>query len=116
MNPFYQGGQFEEPIDADAALSKELTRNLSVGPTLHATAYVHAKAVVIGNVTVGAKASVWPCAVLLGVIAPIQVDEGSRSEGRPVGREREYRCPARHAPSSDNARREPLDDNAHRTT
>jgi len=55
MNPFYQGGQFEEPIDADAALSKELTRNLSVGPTLHATAYVHAKAVVIGNVTVGAK-------------------------------------------------------------
>jgi carbonic anhydrase/acetyltransferase-like protein (isoleucine patch superfamily) len=77
MNPFYQGGQFEEPIDADAALSKELTRNLSVGPTVHATAYVHAKAVVIGNVTVGAKASVWPCAVLRGDIAPIEVGEGS---------------------------------------
>ena len=77
MNPFYQGGQFEEPIDADTALSKELTRNLSVGPPLHATAYVHAKAVVIGNVTVGAKASVWPCAVLRGDIAPIEVGEGS---------------------------------------
>jgi len=77
MNPFYQGGQFEEPIDAEAALSKVLTRNLAVGPRIHATAYVHAKAVVIGNVTLGAKASVWPCAVLRGDIAPIEVGEGS---------------------------------------
>ena len=77
MNPFYQGGQFEEPIDADAALSKELTRNLSIGPTLSDSAYVHARAVIIGNVTLGAKASVWPCAVLRGDIAPIEVGEGS---------------------------------------
>ncbi len=77
MNPFYQNGQFEEPLDLDAALSKELTRNLSLGPTIHASAYVHAKAIVIGNVTIGAKASVWPCAVLRGDIAPIEVGEGS---------------------------------------
>jgi gamma-carbonic anhydrase len=77
MNPFYQGGSFEEPIDAEGALSRELTRNLSVGPTLHDSAYVHAKAVIIGNVTIGARASVWPCAVLRGDIAPIEVGEGS---------------------------------------
>ena len=77
MNPFHQGGQFEDPADADEALSKELTRNLSRGPSVHATAFVHAKAVVIGNVTVGPKASVWPCAVLRGDIAPISVGEGS---------------------------------------
>jgi carbonic anhydrase/acetyltransferase-like protein (isoleucine patch superfamily) len=77
MNPFHQGGQFEEPASPDEALSKELTRNLSVGPTIHATAYVHAKSVVIGNVTIGPKASVWPCAVLRGDIAPIEVGEGS---------------------------------------
>ena len=77
MNPFYQGGQAEGPIDADEALSKELTRNLSLGPTIHAMAYVHVKAVVIGNVTIGSKASVWPCAVLRGDIAPIEVGEGS---------------------------------------
>ncbi len=77
MNPFYQGGQFEEPVDPDAALSKELSRNLSAGPSVHATAFVHSRAVVIGNVTVRAKASVWPCAVLRGDIAPIEVGEGS---------------------------------------
>jgi len=77
MNPFYQEGQFEEPLDADEALSKELTRNLSKGPSVHATAFVHSKAVVIGNVTVGPKASVWPCAVLRGDIAPIEIGEGT---------------------------------------
>jgi len=77
MNPFYQEGQFEEPLDADEALSKELTRNLSKGPSVHSTAFVHSKAVVIGNVTVGPKASVWPCAVLRGDIAPIEIGEGT---------------------------------------
>ena len=32
---------------------------------------------IIGNVQLGAKASVWPCAVLRGDIAPIEVGEGS---------------------------------------
>lgn len=77
MNPFYQGGQFPEPAEPDDALSRELTRNLARGPTVHATAYVHPRSVVIGNVTVGAKASVWPCAVLRGDIAPIEIGEGS---------------------------------------
>jgi carbonic anhydrase/acetyltransferase-like protein (isoleucine patch superfamily) len=77
MNPFYQNGQFGEVPSPDEALSKELTRNLSLGPTIHASAYVHAKAVVIGNVIVGPKASIWPCAVLRGDIAPIEVGEGS---------------------------------------
>ncbi|MSS99128.1 MAG: gamma carbonic anhydrase family protein [Opitutia bacterium] len=77
MNPFYQSGQSEDPPDADGLLSKELARNLSKGPRIHSTAFVHSKAVVIGNVTIGPKASVWPCAVLRGDIAPIEVGEGS---------------------------------------
>jgi len=77
MNPFHQGGPFEGPLDLTAALSKELTRNLSIGPTIHVSAFVHAKAVVIGNVTLGAHASLWPCAVLRGDIAPIEIGEGS---------------------------------------
>lgn len=37
-----------------------------VEPTIDPTAYVHPDAVVIGDVTLGAEASVWPCAVLRG--------------------------------------------------
>lgn len=77
MNPFYQEGKFEESPTAETILSQELVRNLSKGPSVHATAFVHARAVLIGNVTVGPKASVWPCAVLRGDIAPIVVGEGS---------------------------------------
>ncbi|MEY4272501.1 MAG: hypothetical protein RL250_1367 [Verrucomicrobiota bacterium] len=74
MNPFHASGV--EP-DPDKALSQELTRNLLQGPRLHATAYVHPRAVVIGNVAVGASASVWPCAVLRGDIAPIEIGDGT---------------------------------------
>lgn len=35
-------------------------------PSIHPDAYVHPDAVVIGNVTLGAQASVWPTAVLRG--------------------------------------------------
>jgi carbonic anhydrase/acetyltransferase-like protein (isoleucine patch superfamily) len=35
-------------------------------PTIDDTAFVHPDAVVIGNVTIGAQSSVWPCAVLRG--------------------------------------------------
>lgn len=77
MNPFYQAGQFPEPASPDEALAKELARNLSRGPSVNATAFVHSRAVVIGNVTIGPRASVWPCAVLRGDIAPIEVGEGS---------------------------------------
>lgn len=62
---------------ADEILSKELTRNLALGPRVHHSAYVHERAVVIGNVTLGAQVSVWPCAVLRGDIAPISIGEGT---------------------------------------
>lgn len=35
-------------------------------PDIHPTAYVHPDAVVIGSVTIGAEASIWPGAVLRG--------------------------------------------------
>jgi carbonic anhydrase/acetyltransferase-like protein (isoleucine patch superfamily) len=62
---------------ADEILSRELTRNLALGPRVHPTAYVHERAVVIGNVEVGALASIWPCAVLRGDVSPISIGEGS---------------------------------------
>lgn len=37
-----------------------------IEPSIDATAYVHPDAVVIGDVTLGPEASVWPCAVLRG--------------------------------------------------
>lgn len=37
-----------------------------VVPDIDPTAYVHPDAVVIGHVTIGPEASVWPCAVLRG--------------------------------------------------
>lgn len=35
-------------------------------PNIHPDAYVHPDAVVIGDVTIGAESSIWPCAVLRG--------------------------------------------------
>ena len=45
----------------------------SVEPTIDGTAYVHPDAVIIGDVHLGAEASVWPGAVLRGDGAPITV-------------------------------------------
>jgi carbonic anhydrase/acetyltransferase-like protein (isoleucine patch superfamily) len=42
-------------------------------PDIHETAYVHPDAVVIGRVTIGPEASVWPCAVLRGDHGRIEV-------------------------------------------
>lgn len=42
-------------------------------PVVHAEAFVHPAAHVIGNVTLGARASVWPTAVLRGDTAAIVV-------------------------------------------
>jgi carbonic anhydrase/acetyltransferase-like protein (isoleucine patch superfamily) len=44
-----------------------------VEPTIDPTAYVHPDAVVIGNVHLGAEASIWPGAVLRGDGAPITI-------------------------------------------
>lgn len=42
-------------------------------PDIDASAYIHPDAVVIGHVTIGAEASVWPCAVLRGDLGGIVV-------------------------------------------
>lgn len=44
-------------------------------PNIHEEAFVHPDAVVIGDVTIGARASVWPCAVLRGDYGAIVVGE-----------------------------------------
>ena len=46
-------------------------------PLIDETAFVHPDAVIIGNVTIGAHSSVWPCAVLRGDTNSITV--GSRT-------------------------------------
>jgi carbonic anhydrase/acetyltransferase-like protein (isoleucine patch superfamily) len=44
-----------------------------VEPRVDPTAYVHPDAVLIGDVTIGAQASVWPGAVLRGDTNPITI-------------------------------------------
>jgi carbonic anhydrase/acetyltransferase-like protein (isoleucine patch superfamily) len=44
-------------------------------PSIHADAFVHPDAVVIGAVTIGARSSVWPCAVLRGDYGRILIGE-----------------------------------------
>src|SRR5215203_1700957 len=46
-------------------------------PTIHDTAFVHPAAHVIGNVTIGPRASVWPTAVLRGDNDAITIGEDS---------------------------------------
>ncbi len=62
-------------------------------PTIHPTAFVHPDAIVIGQVTLCARASVWPTAVLRGDSASIEIGPESNvqdgtiihvDEGRPV--------------------------------
>jgi carbonic anhydrase/acetyltransferase-like protein (isoleucine patch superfamily) len=56
-----------------------------VVPSVHPDAYVHPDAVVIGDVTIGARSSVWPCAVLRGDYGRIVVgDETSIQDGTVV--------------------------------
>ena len=46
-----------------------------IEPTIHAGAFVHPEAVIIGDVHVGAGSSIWPCAVLRGDGGRIRVGE-----------------------------------------
>ena len=46
-----------------------------VRPEVHPTAWVHPSAVVIGNVKIGARASIWPGCVLRGDIERIEIGE-----------------------------------------
>ena len=56
---------------------QRLDRHLSCEPNIDSSAYVHPRAVVIGDVTLGPKTSVWPCVVMRGDINSIEVGEGS---------------------------------------
>ena len=55
----------------------ERARFLFVQPQIDPTAYVAAEAVVMGDVRLGARSSVWPTAVLRGDINFIKIGEGS---------------------------------------
>ncbi len=46
-------------------------------PTIDAAAYIHPLATIIGHVTIGARVSVWPTAVLRGDSEPITIGESS---------------------------------------
>jgi carbonic anhydrase/acetyltransferase-like protein (isoleucine patch superfamily) len=46
-------------------------------PTIHSTAYVHPLAVVVGRVTLGARVSVWPTAVIRGDSDRIDIGDDS---------------------------------------
>ncbi|MDA1080668.1 MAG: gamma carbonic anhydrase family protein [Gemmatimonadetes bacterium] len=49
---------------------------------IHPTAFIHPSAVVLGNVSLGASASIWPCAVLRGDTDRIEVgDESNVQDG-----------------------------------
>lgn len=49
-------------------------------PHIEDSAYVANEAVVIGDVTLGAYCSVWPCAVLRGDNEPISLGDGSNAQ------------------------------------
>lgn len=46
-------------------------------PSIHSSAFIHPEAVIIGDVTIGAGSSVWPCAVLRGDGGGIRIGERS---------------------------------------
>jgi carbonic anhydrase/acetyltransferase-like protein (isoleucine patch superfamily) len=57
----------------------------AVAPRIHPEAFVHPDAVLIGDVTIGARSSIWPCAVLRGDYGRIVVgDETSIQDGSVV--------------------------------
>ena len=57
--------------------ARDRARFLFVAPSIDPTAYVSPHAVVMGDVRLGPKASVWPMAVLRGDINFIEIGEGS---------------------------------------
>ena len=58
-------------------LAERLENHLAREPSVDPTAYVAAGATLIGDVTIGPRASVWPGCVLRGDIQSIVVGEGS---------------------------------------
>jgi carbonic anhydrase/acetyltransferase-like protein (isoleucine patch superfamily) len=61
-----------------AALTSVLrTANQNVPPTIHPTAFIHPHAVVLGDVSLGARVSVWPTAVIRGDSDRITIGDDS---------------------------------------
>jgi carbonic anhydrase/acetyltransferase-like protein (isoleucine patch superfamily) len=58
-------------------LSERLDKYLGRAPRIDESAFVAKSAVVVGDVTLGPGASVWPCVVLRADINSIEVGEGS---------------------------------------
>jgi carbonic anhydrase/acetyltransferase-like protein (isoleucine patch superfamily) len=55
---------------------------MTLKPRIHETAFVHPAAILIGDVTLGPRTSVWPTAVLRGDVEPIEVaDECTVQDG-----------------------------------
>ena len=46
-------------------------------PTIHPTAFIHSAAIVLGDVTIGARVSVWPTAVIRGDSDTITIGDDS---------------------------------------
>ncbi len=53
-------------------------------PTIDKTAFVHEKAIVIGDVTLGKKVSIWPGAVLRGDVNSIEIGDYSNIQDNSV--------------------------------
>ena len=53
------------------------TRYFDFVPTIHPTAFVHDKAIILGDVTLGARVSVWPTAVIRGDSDRITIGDDS---------------------------------------
>lgn len=58
-------------------LSERLQTFLGRTPRIHPDAFVHPRAVVVGDVTIGPRSSVWPGAVLRGDINYIRIGAGT---------------------------------------
>ena len=61
----------------ESELEKIFAAHLDKTPDIDPSAYVDSRAVLIGDVKIGARASIWPCVVMRGDINVIEVGEGS---------------------------------------
>ncbi len=60
---------------------------------IHSTAFIHESAVVVGDVTLGPRVSVWPCAVIRGDVNRVAVgDESNVQDGAVLHCDREFPC------------------------
>ncbi|PKO64185.1 MAG: gamma carbonic anhydrase family protein, partial [Betaproteobacteria bacterium HGW-Betaproteobacteria-17] len=68
----------------DKVYAQPLAPHHDVAPTLGAGAWVHPRATVIGEVSLGADASVWPGAVIRGDVNSIVIGEASNIQDNSV--------------------------------